>query len=229
MAAGDVPLHAADRQSRLRNLFLVSILFDGHGVGERLGAFRYNIYLLAGWAATVAAAFLQPDAPTSAGFLQASVFLAFAYLYPDFQLLLMFILPVKVKWLALLQWISYFFLMVTGNLAGQLMLTASVFNFFLFFWHDIVLRMKSGHWRMAQQAKKIRQAHAPLHQCAVCGETNLSDPTMSFRYCSKCAGTPCYCERHIQSHQHTAAGDVLDVSGSNVSGSTDMQNQRDTA
>ena len=64
------------------------------------GAFRYNVYLLVGWAATVAVAFLQPNAPASISFLQASVFLAFAYLYPDFQILLFFILPVKVKWLA---------------------------------------------------------------------------------------------------------------------------------
>jgi hypothetical protein len=43
----------------------------------------------------------------------------------------------------------------------------------------------------------------PRHTCAVCGATNLSDPTMSFRYCSKCAGAACYCEEHIRTHEHS--------------------------
>ena len=81
----------------------------GTALENTWGTFRYNVYLLVGWLATVSVSFLQPDAPASIGFLQGSVFLAFAYLYPDFQLLLFFILPVKVKWLALLQWIGYFY------------------------------------------------------------------------------------------------------------------------
>ena len=72
----------------------------GTALESTWGVFRYNVYLLVGWAATVAVSFIQPEAPASAGFLQGSVFLAFAYLYPNFQLLLFFILPVKVKWLA---------------------------------------------------------------------------------------------------------------------------------
>ncbi len=174
----------------------------GTALESTWGTFRYNVYLLVGWLATVSVSFLQPDAPASVGFLQGSVFLAFAYLYPDFQLLLFFILPVKVKWLALLLWIRYLYLMIGGDVMTQLLVTASVCNFALFFWHDIVLRMKAGRRRMAQQAENIRQANTPRHTCIVCGVTNLGDPKMSFRYCSKCAGAPCYCEEHIHTHQH---------------------------
>ncbi len=166
------------------------------------GAFRYNVFLLVGWLATVAASFLVPDAPASIKFLQGSVFLAFAYLYPDFQLLLFFILPVKVKWLALLQWIGYFLVLLFGPAIAQILATASICNFLLFFWHDIFLRMRSGRWRMAQQAKQIRAARTPRHTCAMCGVNNLTDPKMGFRYCSKCAGTQCYCETHLQAHAH---------------------------
>ena len=77
-------------------------------------------------------------------------------------------------------------------------------NFVLFFWHDICLRVKSGRRRMAQQAEQIRAANTPRHTCAVCGVTNLSDPKMSFRYCSKCAGAPCYCAEHIHTHPHVS-------------------------
>ena len=176
----------------------------GTALENTWGAFCYNAYLLVGWAATVAMSFLQPDAEASPEFLQGSVFLAFAYLYPDFQLLLFFILPVKMKWLGLLQWLYYLLLIMFGSLMTQLLVLASVCNFVLFFWHDIVLRMKAGRRRMAHQAKTIHQANTPRHTCAVCGATNVSDPEMSFRYCSKCAGAPCYCAEHLHNHEHTA-------------------------
>ena len=177
----------------------------GSALENTWGAFRYNVYLLVGWLATVAVSFLQPDEAASFGFLQGSVFLAFAYLYPDFQLLLFFILPVKVKWLALLQWLGYGFALAAGDWMTRLLVAASVCNFALFFWHDIYLRMKAGRQRMAKQSENIRQANTPRHTCVVCGVTNLSDPTMSFRYCSKCAGAPCYCANHIHAHQHVPA------------------------
>lgn len=177
----------------------------GTALENTWGTFRYNIYLLVGWAATVGVSFLQPDMTGSPAFLQGSVFLAFAYLYPDFQLLLFFILPVKVKWLALLQWIFCLLVIAFGELMAQLMAAASVCNFVLFFWHDIWLRMKSGQRRMAAQAKTISQANAARHTCYVCGVTNLSDPKTSFRYCSKCVGTPCYCAEHIHTHPHLVA------------------------
>lgn len=174
----------------------------GTALENTWGTFRYNIYLLVGWLATVAVSFLDPDMAGSPAFLQGSIFLAFAYLYPDFQLLLFFLLPVKVKWLALVQWAFCLYVMMFGPLMAQLMAAASVCNFVLFFWHDIWLRMKSGRRRMAAQAKTIGQANTPRHTCHVCGVTNLSDPKASFRYCSKCIGSPCYCAEHIHSHAH---------------------------
>jgi hypothetical protein len=177
------------------------------------GAFRYNAYLLIGWMATVAASCLQPDAPASIVFLEGSVFLAFAYLYPNFQLLLFFILPVKVKWLALLQWIFYFYVMLFGDAIHQIVATASVCNFLLFFWRDIFLRVRAGRWRMARQADQIRAANRPRHTCVICGVTNLSYPAVGFRYCSKCAGTPCYCEAHLPDHAHLLATNDNDSTG----------------
>ena len=174
----------------------------GAALENTWGAFRYNVYLLVGYLATVAVSPLTPDQPASIAFLQGSVFLAFAYLYPDFELLLFFILPVKVKWLALLQWLGYGCVMAFGDWWACLLVGASICNFLLFFWHDIYLRMKSGQRRMAGQAAQIKTAHTPRHVCAICGVTSLSDPKMSFRYCSKCAGGACYCAEHIQSHQH---------------------------
>lgn len=96
------------------------------------GAFRYNLFLLLGTALTVGLAFLQPDAVVTNGFLAGSVFLAFAFLNPDFELMLFFLLPVKIKWLALITWVYYGFELVVGGWSGRLQVIAAVGNFLIF-------------------------------------------------------------------------------------------------
>ncbi len=176
----------------------------GTALEQTWGIFRYNVFLLIGYAATVGVSFLQLDVPASPMFLQGSVFLAFAYLYPDFKLTLFFLLPVKIKWLAMLQWIGYGFMLLFGAWMVRLMVMASILNFLLFFGSDILRRMRGNHRRMRDRAQKIATQNTPRHRCAVCGIDNLSHPTASFRYCSKCSGAQCYCEEHLQDHAHTA-------------------------
>jgi hypothetical protein len=170
------------------------------------GDFRYNLFLLLGWALTVAAALPYPLTYATNEFLAGSVFLAFAFLNPDFELLIFFILPVKMKWLALLLWLIYGYLLVTGSGAVRLGVLAAIGNFLVFFAGDIVQRMKSGRRRMEHQTR-VAAARAddrePRHRCTICGKTDLSDPQMDFRYCSKCANDECYCADHIANHTHT--------------------------
>jgi hypothetical protein len=166
------------------------------------GTFNYNLYLLIGYIATAATAFLTPEAPVTNGFLYGSLFLAFAYLYPDFVIYIMFVFPVKIKWLALIMWIGYGLQMLSGDMPTCLRVTASVCNFLIFFSPEIYGRARSGHWRMTQQARNITNRRKPSHTCSVCGATNLSHPALHFRYCSKCPGTPCFCEEHLVGHKH---------------------------
>jgi hypothetical protein len=174
----------------------------GTALEQQWGAFRYNVFLLIGYLATVAAAFLVLEAPATNGFLQGAVFLAFAYLYPNFEIYLFFVLPVKIKWLAMLQWIIYFLLFATGGWDTRAMIAASVLNFFMFFGKDILERIKGGRRRMAWQAKTLVKEDKPFHRCLVCGVTDKTHPQMEFRYCSKCAGACGYCSEHIRSHEH---------------------------
>ncbi len=169
------------------------------------GVFRYNAFLLIGWAATVAAAFVLPDAHSSNAFLEGSVFLAFAALYPNFELVLFFLLPVKVKWLALLAWIGYFLTLVFGEWEARLLVGASIANFLVFFGPAIARRMRSGRWRMARQVEHIVERTKPRHTCRTCGITNLTHPRAGFRYCRLCAGTCCYCTEHVRNHEHVTA------------------------
>jgi hypothetical protein len=165
------------------------------------GAFRYNVFLLVGYLVTVAVSFIMPFYPATNIFIGGSVFLAFAFLYPEFQIYIFFILPVKIKWLALLTWIGYAYQLLFGFWSTRLMVLASISNFLLFFGKDIYWRVKTGRRRMAEQARQFSGRKEAFHTCTTCGITDLSHPQMEFRYCSDCGGLG-YCKDHIFNHEH---------------------------
>lgn len=188
-------------------------------MGEALeaywGRFRYTLYLLIGYTGTVAAAFLTPAGVASNVFVEATVFLAFAYLNPSFVVSLFFLLPVQIVWLARLTWLALILAAVFGNWTVRLVVVASVANFLIFFGKDILAQIANGRRRMARQARAFAKddpayyADVPRrghHKCRVCGITDRTDPHMEFRYCSKCAGECCYCGEHLKSHDHVTGG-----------------------
>lgn len=186
----------------------------GTTLEQAWSVFRYNVYCGISYLLTVAAAFLAEAISLGAGigvsdnfYLYGSVFLAFARLFPDFQLLLMFIIPVKVKWLALLQWLifGWQFIRATSDANWFVLLTilAAVGNYFWFFAKEIWLDVKQGHRRNVHRSKTLKAANTKIvHECRVCGLTSQIDPKATFRYCSKCAGQCCYCSEHIRDHEH---------------------------
>ena len=116
----------------------------GGALEAEWGYFRYNIYIFTGSLATVISAFLAQDAVVTNAYIGGSVFLAFAYLYPNFEILLFFILPIKVRYLAMFTWIIYGFSFVTGDWMTRFLVFASVSNFFLFFGKHILGRMRQS-------------------------------------------------------------------------------------
>jgi hypothetical protein len=175
---------------------------------ERLwGAFRFNLFILLGSTFTVALSFLTPDRSVSNAFLAGSVFLAFAHLNPDFELALFFLLPVKIKWLALGTWLVYGYEFVIGGWSGRFQIIAAVGNFLIFFGRDIA---STARYRRRQMLKAAKFDDAPgkgepRHRCRICGKTEVSNPELDFRYCSKCGGDECYCSDHIRNHEHVVA------------------------
>jgi len=177
------------------------------------GTFRYNMYLLICHVAIIGFSFITPDQAVTfaSGFLQTSVFLAFAYLNPEFLIYIFFILPIPIKWLALVTWLGYAYTLVTGPWVARLMVIASVCNFLLFFARDIIERIKTARRRMAFQAKQFAAERArdePFHRCLVCGITDHTHPKMDFRYCPQCKGTCGYCTEHIFKHEHVVESPV---------------------
>jgi hypothetical protein len=178
------------------------------------GALRYNLYLLLGYVASVAMAFVAwfaagvPGDAASNTFLYGTVFLAFARLYPDFELYIFFILPVKIRWLALLTWIVYGVTLVSAqDWMAPAMVVAATFNYLVFFGRDILQGMKHRHRRMQFQSRSlqggnVRGGPKMKHQCHVCGLSNVDEPRTQFRYCSECGGDYCYCPEHLANHEH---------------------------
>jgi hypothetical protein len=111
-------------------------------------------------------------------------------------------LPVKIKYLALLEWITYFLSFAFGDWMQKAMVLAAVSNFLLFFGKDIFRSVLDGKRRMEWNARHLAKRDKPFHTCAICGATERTHPKMDFRYCTKCEGSYEYCAEHLPTHEH---------------------------
>lgn len=179
------------------------------------GTARFNCFFFTGVALNIL--FGMVFGIASMSYVNLSMFFAFAVLFPDMQVLFMFVLPVKVKWLAWIDAAYFLWQMGKSLLAGAwvqaLMPVVAILNFIIFFWPDISeylnrRRRRAQHQRSQAAVnfkaaqKKAKETKGYLHKCAVCGKTDADDPSMDFRYCSKCEGYYCYCMDHINDHVH---------------------------
>lgn len=196
----------------------------GRAIENAWGTFKFNLFYLTGILMMDIYCMIFGGYAT-ADYLNLSLFLAYATMYPDAQFLLLFIIPVKAWIFALLD----LALVVIGLLGNpfpyNLFSVISLANYFLFFGKD-VLNVVPVSWRMntrrlfkkgspKQKAKTIPFPNAGsyqatvatpkapyTHKCTVCGRTDLTNPELEFRYCSRCKGYFCYCQDHINNHNH---------------------------
>lgn len=188
---------------------MIFILFElyllylyGQALESLWGALRYTLFVLIGWVATAAAAFLFPYAIATNLYLMLSIFLAFAQVNPEFELRLFFVLPVKIKHLGWFTWAYFGYSFFSGPGAMRAAIAAGTLNFFLFFGKSIYQRARYGARRKVHRAKTEQASLGALHRCSVCGITSDDDKETLFRYCSKCDGTPCFCENHLAEHNN---------------------------
>lgn len=187
---------------------LYFLYFAGGELEATWGRLRYNLFILVGYLLTVGVAFLSPFTEASNLFIGGSIFLAFAQLNPNFTMYVFLVLPVQIKWLALLAWIGYGWQFAQGDRATRLAILAAVANFFLFLGRDLWLSLRRGQRQVAAESRRRAEERAgPVarHRCYVCGKTDLTHPEMDFRYCSKCAGDQCYCPEHLRHHAHVTS------------------------
>ena len=220
--------------SNLIFLLIMALFYYQLGMAlERTwGTFRYTLYIFSGVLFTVIAAVLlhvftggyvvMNGIAYSLGgnifttyYISLSIFLAYAVTYPDLQLLLMFVIPIRMKWMAFvyglfIAWDIVSYLRV-GLWVGVVPIVASLLNFVIFYFSTRDMnRYNPKEIHRRQQFKKAvapsRTGSGPdgiaKHKCAICGRTEKDDPNLEFRFCSKCNGNYEYCQDHLFTHKH---------------------------
>lgn len=206
----------------------------GTSLERTWGTYRYNVYLFQGMLFTIAGSFLlmgycylfKPeisllgavltiDTPQeyftvismvfSTYYINMSIFLAYAATFPNAQVLLMFIIPIRVKWLGIIYAVMLLFQFLGSTVYGKFAIGASLLNFVVFFLTSrnmMHLNPKQIHRRQEFKRDVRRNTGITKHKCAICGRTEVDSPQMQFRFCSKCDGNYEYCEEHLYTHTH---------------------------
>ncbi len=206
------------------NLFTIIMLLFYYQIGVALeqtwGSFRYTLYVLSGLVFTIIGAFIlffvtggSVGGYFSTYYISMSIFLAFAVTNPNMRVMLYFIFPIKIKWLAILDVIvilyNGFVYIRAGQWAVPVAIVASLLNFLIFFLATRNFNRyrpkevkRRRDFQKAVTPSRAQQQQISKHKCAICGLTDEDDPDMDFRFCSKCNGNYEYCSKHLFTHKH---------------------------
>lgn len=219
----------------------------GTSVERAWGTFRYNVYLLSGMLFTVVGALLlyllcvvtglnetmtamelSVDLATyyslmsmqfSTYYVCMSIILAFAMTFPQVQVLLMFIIPMKIKVLGIIYVViigidflgSFVTMFQNANsvlwyfsAAKCIAIFFSLLSAMIFFITTRKSFRTPGQMKRQREFKKqtVKMQKISKHKCAICGRTGEEYPELQFRFCSKCDGNYEYCEDHLFTHTH---------------------------
>lgn len=217
-------------------LFMFLLYYNlGNTLERTWGVFRFNAYIIGGMLVTtvgsmifygiIAACFSDSFAQVTSAYMgqlvspeyvYMSIFLAFATMFPNMQVYLYFLLPIKMKWMSIFYVVIivsniYTVAKYNGILPAIIMavvVVMSLLNFLVFFLSGRdVKRYSPKEVHRRQEFKRQMAAPRPgsgitRHKCAVCGRTEVSNPELEFRFCSKCEGNYEYCQEHLFTHQH---------------------------
>lgn len=187
---------------------LYLIYMFGTAIEKVWGSFRLNVYYAIGMISAIIAAAISGYG--SALFLNLSIFLAFAYMYPNYQLLIFFVIPVKVKYLALFELIMIVYSLLFSPLYIKLAAIISFANFIVFFGKGIYnmrILPKTKTFLKKRKNKKIKlkilkKSYPMIQRCRECNRTSEEYPGLRFGYCIKCGSDHEYCQDHLSNHTH---------------------------
>ncbi|MGI6107706.1 MAG: hypothetical protein ACOX8B_07190 [Lachnospiraceae bacterium] len=208
--------------------YYIIFIFLYYSIGSTLerawGAFRLNVYVFTGILGHILGAVLVYllfgyDALTlNPNYLYMSLFLGLALTYPDAQFLLYFIIPIKAKYLAIIEVIFLILGAVSGSPSDWVMIIMSLINVALFMFflfphsrfnpadlkrrREFRSRVREGEKSFAGGSGTTASGKTYHHKCEVCGRTDADYPNLEFRFCSKCDGAHEYCMDHLYTHKH---------------------------
>ncbi|MBO5030424.1 MAG: hypothetical protein J6D08_00825 [Lachnospiraceae bacterium] len=219
------------------DLLTILMLFFYYSIGTSLektwGTFYYNVYLFMGMIFTVLGSFLVmgisyiPSLSAtrqiygtayyfalvarsfSTYYVNMSIFLGFAATFPEVRVLLMYIIPIKVKWLGIADAVLLVVQFFGSGLVGKIIIGASLLNFVVFFLmtrRGLRMRMSPSQVKRRhnynREVKRAKPVSIAKHKCAICGKNSDDNPEAEFRFCSKCNGNYEYCQDHLFTHTH---------------------------
>lgn len=212
--------------------FTLLMLFFYYSIGTSLertwGTYRYNVYLFSGMLFTIVGSFLWMgleylfaggviesnyaayyfgvlSGMFSTYYINMSIFLAYAATFPNMQVLLMMIIPIKVKWLGIVYGVMLAYDFIFSGMAIKIVIGSSLLNFVIFFLTSRNhIHMSPKQMKRRAEFKQDIKRNAPItkHKCAICGQTDQDDENLEFRFCSKCNGNYEYCQNHLFTHTH---------------------------
>ena len=198
-------------------IFFYFYYFIGKTLEDKWGTARFNIYFFTGVLLTVIYGFILyfvtgVSYSITAYYIYLSMFFSFAALFPDLQVLLFFIIPIKMKWLAIVDAVIFIVDIVQLPFPVNLLPIVAVLNFLIFCGDELFsyIRPRRRSQRKAavnfkrevQRMNYENKTKPYTRRCEVCGRTDTDHPELEFRYCSRCAGYHCFCIDHINAHQH---------------------------
>ena len=224
------PLTSYDNNLLFMLIMLLCYYSLGRAIENRWGTFKFNLFYLSG-VLLMDIYSLIFNCQADVSYLNLSLLLSYATMYPDASFLLFFIIPIKAWFLALFDLVLILWGLFIYPFPYNLFPIIALANYFLFFGKNVldlipvswqVNARRLFHKRQNYDGQKSKQKtkvvpfpnagsyqattatrEAPYtHKCTVCGRTDVSNPELEFRYCSRCNGYYCYCEDHINNHVH---------------------------
>lgn len=172
------------------------------------GAFKFNVYFGIGVLGAIAAAFISGGSEGNL-YLYIGLLFAMATLFPDYEIRWFGILPITMRWVGWLSFAYVAYRFVTGDFVTRAAVVASLANYLLFFWGDIV-RIARGRRTLAVQASRrastsLPPAAAQARTCAVCGARESDGADIRVCSCEKCreangGASRTLCLEHARSH-----------------------------
>lgn len=219
------------------DIWTILMLFFYYSIGTSLertwGTFYYNVYLFMGMIFTILGSFLVmgisyvPSISVarevygtayyfelvarsfSTYYVNMSIFLGFAATFPEVRVLLMYIIPIKVKWLGIADAVLLIVQFFESGLVGKIIIGASLLNFVVFFLmtrRGLRMRISPSQVKRRheynREVKRAKPVSIAKHRCVICGKNSVDNPETEFRFCSKCNGSYEYCQDHLFTHTH---------------------------
>ena len=188
----------------------------GNSLEHEWGAFKLNVYYLLGALGTTAAAWLTHQ-PQANFWLNISLFFAFASLFPNYEILIFFILPIRVKWLALLALAFVALNFFGGGIGVKAAIVVALGNYLLFFAGHLLALARGQRLQMKQAVRRTQFQKGPGFErereadrrdpraaagraCAICGARQADGADIRVCSCEKCGGPRELCLEHARNH-----------------------------